>query len=53
MRFTGGLTEAQQAAFETAAARWGRILTADVPSVVIDGETIDDVRIDAAGEQID
>ena len=53
MRFTGGLTDAQQAAFETAAARWGRILSADVPSVVIGGETIDDVRIDAAGEQID
>ena len=53
MRFTGGLTPAQQAAFETAAARWSRILSADVPSVVIDGETIDDVRIDAAGERID
>ena len=53
MRFTGGLSPAQHAAFETAAARWGRILSADVPSVVIDGETIDDVRIDAAGELID
>jgi leishmanolysin len=53
VHFTGGLTPAQQAAFETAAARWSRILSADVPSVVIDGETIDDVRIDAAGERID
>jgi len=53
VRFTGGLTDAQQTAFETAAARWSRILSADVPSVVVDGETIDDVRIDAAGEQID
>lgn len=53
MRFLGGLTDAQQAAFETAATRWGRILIADVPSVVIDGETIDDVRIDAAGDLID
>jgi hypothetical protein len=53
VRFTGGLSDAQQAAFETAAARWGRIVSADVPAVVIDGETIDDVRIDAAGEQID
>ncbi|MEA2141727.1 MAG: hypothetical protein QOI64_157, partial [Solirubrobacteraceae bacterium] len=28
MRFTGGLSDAQQAAFETAAARWGRIVSA-------------------------
>lgn len=53
MRFLGGLTAAQQAAFDTAAARWGQILSADVPSVVIDGETIDDVRIDAEGATID
>jgi hypothetical protein len=53
VRFLGGLTDAQQAAFETAAARWGEILSADVPSVVIDGETIDDVRIDAEGATID
>lgn len=53
MRFTGGLSAGQRAAFETAAARWARILSADVPAVVIDGETIDDVRIDAAGELID
>lgn len=53
MRFLGGLNAVQQAAFVTAAARWARILSADVPSVVIGGETIDDVRIDAAGERID
>lgn len=53
MRFGGGLSAAQQAAFETAAARWSAIITADVPPVVIDGETIDDVRIDAEGAQID
>ncbi len=53
MRFTGGLSAAQQGAFETAAARWGRVISADVPAVVIDGETIDDVRIDAGGEPID
>ena len=40
-------------AFAGAAARWGRILRADVPAVVVDGETIDDVRIDAAAERID
>ena len=53
MRFLGGLTAVQQAAFATAAARWGRIISADVPAVVIDGETIDDVRIDAEGARID
>ena len=53
MRFLGGLTVAQQAAFHTAAARWGQILSADVPAVVIDGETIDDVRIDADAVRID
>jgi len=30
VRFQGGLTSAQQAAFTTAAARWARIITADV-----------------------
>ncbi len=53
VRFGGGLSTAQQAAFETAAARWGQIITADVPPVVIEGETIDDVRIDADGVRID
>jgi hypothetical protein len=53
VRFGGGLSDAQQAAFETAAAHWSAIISADLPPVVIDGETIDDVRIDAAGEQID
>ena len=53
MRFLGGLTTAQRAAFDTAAARWGQILSADVPAVVIDGETIDGVRIDADAIRID
>lgn len=53
MRFRGGLTAAQRAAFETAAGRWGQIITADVPAVVIGGQTIDDVRIDAEGVRID
>lgn len=53
VRFKGGLTSAQQAAFTTAAARWGRIITADVPSVVVAGETIDDIVIDASGTAID
>jgi subtilisin-like proprotein convertase family protein len=53
VRFKGGLTSAQQAAFATAATRWSRIVTADVPSVIVDGETIDDVVIDADGVAID
>jgi hypothetical protein len=53
VRFGGGLSAGQQAAFTTAATRWGQIISADVPPVVIDGETIDDVRIDASGDQID
>ncbi len=53
VRFMGGLTSAQQAAFTTAAARWSRIITADVPSVLVDGETIDDIVIEASGMAID
>jgi subtilisin-like proprotein convertase family protein len=53
VRFKGGLTSAQQAAFVTAAARWSRIITADVPSVIVEGETIDDIVIDADGVTID
>jgi subtilisin-like proprotein convertase family protein len=53
VRFKGGLTTAQQAAFTTAAARWSRIITADLPSVIVEGETIDDLVIDADGVAID
>ena len=53
VRFKGGLTSAQQAAFQTAAARWSRIISADVPSVIVDGETVDDIVIDASGTPID
>ena len=53
MRFRAGLNATQRAAFGTAAERWGSILTADVPSVVVGGERIDDVRIDAEGVPID
>jgi subtilisin-like proprotein convertase family protein len=53
VRFKGGLTSAQQAAFSTAAARWSTIITADVPSVIVEGETIDDIVIDADGVAID
>lgn len=53
VRFGEGLSAAQRAAFATAAGQWGAIVTADVPPVVIGGETIDDVRIDADAVPID
>jgi len=53
VRFKGSLTAAQQAAFATAAVRWSRTITADLPSVIVEGETIDDVVIDAEGVAID
>ena len=53
VRFKGGLTSAQQAAFATAAERWSRVIAADAPAVVVDGETVDDIVIDADGVAID
>lgn len=53
VRFLGGLTAPQQRVFETAAARWLRVITGDLPSVRIDGEVIDDVLITAQGVRID
>src|SRR4051794_15225094 len=53
VRFGAGLSAPQRFAFTAAAARWGAIITADVRPVVIDGQTIDDVRIDAEGVRID
>jgi hypothetical protein len=53
VRFLGGLSAAQQAAFANAAQRWAQIITGDLPSAVVDGVTIDDVLIDAEGVPID
>jgi len=53
VRFLGGLSAAQQAVFNSAAARWQQIITADVPRVRIGGEVIDDVVIEASGTPID
>lgn len=53
VRFLGGLTDTQQAAFTAAADRWTRMIVGDLPSVVADGETIDDVLILAQGSDID
>jgi hypothetical protein len=53
VRFVGGLTETQQAAFTAAADRWARMIVGDLPAVVVDGEEIDDVVITAQGADID
>jgi hypothetical protein len=53
VRLGDRLSGTQRAAFAAAAGCWGAIVTADVPPVVIGGETIDDVRIDADAVPID
>ncbi len=53
VRILGGLTPNQQAAFTIAAARWSEVIVGDVPPVLIEGEVIDDVLIEAQGVPID
>ena len=53
VRFMGGLTQRQKNAFKRAANRWSRVIIGDLPSVVVDGEEIDDVLILAEGVAID
>lgn len=53
VRFLGGLTSAQRAAFTDAADRWAGIIVGDLPSVEVDREIIDDVLILAQGSDID
>jgi hypothetical protein len=53
VRFLGGLNATQQAAFTAAADRWTRIIVGDLPSVLVDGEVIDDIVILAQGVAID
>jgi subtilisin-like proprotein convertase family protein len=53
IRFLGGLTSAQQDAFAIAAKRWSAIITGDIPDATLQGELIDDIRIDARGAAID
>jgi hypothetical protein len=53
VRFLGGLTSLQQAAFSQAADRWATIIVGDLPSVEVDREIIDDVLILAQGKDID
>jgi hypothetical protein len=53
VRFLGGLTATQQAAFTAAADRWTTIIVGDIPDVFVDGEVIDDLLILAQGTPID
>ncbi len=53
VRFLGGLTERQKDAFKGAADRWSQVIVGDLPSVLVDGEVIDDVLILAQGAAID
>src|SRR3954452_12111358 len=53
VRFLGGLTPTQQAAFTAAADRWTRTIVGDLPDVLVDGEVIDDLLILAQGTPID
>ena len=53
VRFLGGLTQKQEDAFKAAADRWTRLIVGDLPTVLVDGEAIDDVLILAQGTPID
>jgi hypothetical protein len=53
VRFLGGLTQRQKNAFKAAADRWVRVIVGDLPSVLVDGEVIDDLLILAQGTPID
>lgn len=53
VRFMGGLTTGQKNAFKKAADRWTKIIVGDLPSVLVDGELVDDILILAQGSAID
>lgn len=53
VRFMGGLTATQMAAFKKAADRWVRVIVGDLPNVLAGGEVIDDLVIFAQGTAID
>lgn len=53
VRFLGGLSKKQKTAFTHAADRWCRVIVGDLPAVLVDGETIDDLLILAQGTDID
>jgi leishmanolysin len=51
--FLGGLNTAQKNAFKAAANRWSKVIVGDLPDVVVSGQVIDDVLIEASGVAID
>jgi Leishmanolysin len=51
--FLGGLNTTQKNAFKKAANRWSKVIVGDLPNVVINGQVIDDVLIEASGVPID
>ena len=53
IRFQGGLSRRQQAAFAAAAARWSRVIVGNLPPVNVEGDRVDDVLILARGTRID
>lgn len=53
VRFVQGLNAAQKDAFKTAADRWSKVIIGDLPSVMVNGEVIDDLLIMAQGVPID
>lgn len=53
VRFLGGLSRKQQAAFKAAADRWVTVIIGDLPSVQVEGEVVDDILILAQGAAID
>ena len=53
VRFLGGLNTAQKNAFKAAADRWSKVIIGDLPSVMVGGEVIDDLLIEAQGVPID
>jgi len=53
VRFLGGLNTAQKNAFKAAADRWTKVIVGDLPSVMVDGEVVDDLLILAQGVAID
>jgi hypothetical protein len=53
VRFLGGLNAAQKKAFKRAADRWSKVIVGDLPPVLVGGEVIDDLLIEAQGTAID
>jgi len=51
--FESGLTDSQKKLFANAADRWCKIITSDLPTVVVDEEEISGIKIVARSEKID